>query len=308
MTAIIFDGRQFAKERGEEIIRVVGNFRPSFAKATAGKDIRKAPKLVAILIGSNPESEMYLKLKEKKAAELGVIFEFRRFSEDSPQKIIEFIQEKNKDASVTGIVVELPLPDNLDKYDILDKIEPKKDVDCLTKENLRLLKEGNPRFVPPTVKAVGEILKLEIGNWKLEAGKRKLVVVGSRGAVGKGILAYLKGQKGQFSFARASKDKEGKEGLEIIGIDKETKDLGIITKTADVLISATGVGHLIKKEMVKEGATVIDVGIEKKGKLKVVGDVDFEQVKEVASFITPVPGGVGPVTIICLMENLLQNC
>ncbi len=185
------------------------------------------------------------------------------------------------DQTVNGIIVELPLPAEWDKYIVLDKIRPDKDVDCLTSENLRLLAEGRPRFVSPTVKAVGEILK--------EAGgitQKKVVVVGSDGSVGKGILSYLK-------------DAEG--------IDQGTEDLASVTKNADVLISATGVGHLIKREMVKPGAVVIDVGIEKKRDLRVVGDVDFEKVKEVASFITPVPGGVGPVTVVCLMENLIGS-
>jgi len=271
MTAVIFNGREFARKKTEELAKVIRNF----------SDIKKKPKLVAILVGDNLESRLYLSLKGRKAVQLGINFEFREFSENNPQEVIDYIEKKNMDQTVNGIIVELPLPAEWDEYIVLDKIRPDKDVDCLTSENLRLLAEGRPRFVPPTVKAVGEILK-EAGG----IAQKKVVVVGSDGSVGKGILSYLK-------------DAEG--------IDQGTEDLASVTKNADVLISATGVGHLIKREMVKPGAVVIDVGIEKKRDLGVVGDVDFENVKEVASFITPVPGGVGPVTVVCLMENLIGS-
>jgi len=283
MTAVIFNGREFARKKTEELAKVIRNF----------SDIKKKPKLVAILVGDNLESRLYLSLKGRKAVQLGINFEFREFSENNPQEVIDYIEKKNMDQTVNGIIVELPLPAEWDEYIVLDKIRPDKDVDCLTSENLRLLAEGRPRFVPPTVKAVGEILK-EAGG----VAQKKVVVVGSNGSVGKGILSYLK-------------DAEG--------IDRGTEDLASVTKNADVLISATGVGYLIKREMVKPGAVVIDVGIEKKRDLAcplrvakqggrgVVGDVDFENVKEVASFITPVPGGVGPVTVVCLMENLIGS-
>lgn len=265
MTAIIFDGKAFAKGKEEKLLKIL-------------EKLPSRPKLAAVLVGDNPESELYLKLKQRAAERLGISFEMKRFSGKNRNEVIDFIKEKNNDSGVSGIMVELPLSE---KFQILDLIRPSKDVDCLTGENLRLLAEGRPRFVPPTVKAVGEILK-EAGG----IAQKKVVVVGSDGSVGKGILSYLK-------------DAEG--------IDQGTEDLASVTKNADVLISATGVGHLIKREMVKPGAVVIDVGIEKKRDLGVVGDVDFENVKEVASFITPVPGGVGPVTVVCLMENLIGS-
>ena len=259
--SVVFDGKSFAKEREEKLLKILVR-------------LPKKPKLVAILVGNNPESELYLKIKQKKAEKLGIGFEFKKFSDNQPKEIIDFINQKNADPEVNGIIVELPLPTG---FQILDSISPSKDVDCLTTENLKLLAEGKPRFVPPTVKAVGEIL-----------GKRKgkIIVVGSKGAVGRGILDYLKNAE---------------------GVDRETKDLASITKTADILISATGVGHLIKKEMVKPGAVVIDVGIEKQSDGNLKGDVDFEKVRERTSFITPVPGGVGPITVICLMENLIGS-
>lgn len=282
---VIFDGKKFAREKTKELMGVMGDLR----------SVGKTPKMTAILVGDNQESELYLRLKEKKAKEIGIEFEFKKFSGEKPQEIIDFIEEKNNDPKVSGIMVELPLPRELQiancKLQILDAIDPKKDIDCLTSKNLRLLEEGKPRFVPPTVKAVGGILETEVGSKKLEAGT-KVVVVGSEGTVGKGILSYLRNLRNLGNLS---------------GVDRETKDISSVTKEADILISATGVGRLIKKEMVKPGAVVIDVGIEKQSDGSLVGDVDFEQVKEVASFITPVPGGVGPVTIVCLMENLLQS-
>lgn len=293
--AVIFNGREFAKEKTEELVRVVGDL------GNAGKK----PKMVAILIGDNPESELYLRLKEKKAKEIGINFEFARFSPDKPLKIINFIKQKNDDPAVNGIIVELPLPERLQTtgygLQIINAIDVKKDVDCLTSENLKLLEEGKPKFIPPTVRAVGEILRVGMaclaedsesrwgsGKWE----KKKIVVVGSKGVVGKGVLSYLR-YLGNLN--------------NLIGIDKETKDISLVTKEADILISTTGVGHLIKKEMVKPGVIVIDVGIEKQSDGSLIGDVDFNEVKEVASFITPVPGGVGPVTVVSLMENLLQS-
>lgn len=299
MTGIIFDGKRFAGEKEEKLMGVVGGLRPSFVPPTgrtsAGKDIGKVPKLVAILVGENPEGELYLRLKEKVARRLGIKFEFRKFSANSPQEISYFIERKNIDSEVGGIIVELPLPPKFNiqysKFKILDAINPKKDVDCLTSENLRLLKKGCPNFMPPTVKAVIEILMEATGTKSLKNLKdKRIVVVGDRGMVGEPLVAVLENS-----------------GLRVEGANTSTGDLTALTKSADILISAAGVGRLIKKEMVKQGAVVIDVGIEKKRDFKVVGDVDFENIKEIASFITPVPGGVGPVTITCLMENLLQN-
>jgi len=290
MTALIFDGKEFAREKE-------GELKEKVSRVSKVSRVPRVPKLVAILIGDNPESELYLKLKEKAAKRLGIEFEWGRFGEEDFERIVAYIDQKNNDSAVNGIIVELPLPEQLvisnKQLGILDSVDPRKDIDCLTSENVRLLDEGKPRFIPPTVKAVGEILNeaFRVGGLS-DLRDLNVVVVGSKGTVGKGILSYLR-YLGNLSNLR--------------GIDRETKDLASVTKTADVLISATGVGHLIKKEMVKEGAIVIDVGIEKKKDMGVIGDVDSEKVNETASFITPVPGGVGPVTIACLMENLLRT-
>lgn len=282
MKMVVFDGKVFAKEKEEKLRKILGK-------------LSKKPKLVAILVGNNPESRLYLKLKEEKARQLGIGLEFKNFSASSPQKIIDFIRKKNNNPRVNGIIVELPLPEefrikNLESR-IVNTISTKKDVDCLTSENLRLLKEGKPRFIPPTVKAVIDILQKAAGVKELDGlmGK-KICVVGDRGMVGDPLVSILR------SF-----------GLEVSGVNTSTQNLSLTTRPADILISCAGVGHLIKKEMVKKGAVVIDVGIEKQPDGSLIGDVDFKKVKESASFITPVPGGVGPVTIICLMENLFES-
>ncbi len=279
---VIFDGKKFCQKREIAILKQLQN--------TSFK-----PKLTAILVGDNPEARLYLKLKEKKALFLGIDFEFKEFKADNPWAIIDFIKTKNQEPHNLGIIVELPLPLELAKSDwrekIIEAIEPKLDVDCLTKENLALLEKGKPLFFPPTVKAIIEILLEATKVKNLKALKNKnICVVGDRGMVGKPLVWVFKNS-----------------GLEVSGVNTSTLDLNLLTKKADILISTTGKSRIIKKEMVKEGVVVIDVGIEKQKDGSLIGDVDFDQVKAKTSFITPVPGGVGPLTIICLMENLVQS-
>ena len=177
MTAVIFNGKEFVKNKEEKLIRVLRDL----------GDVGKVPKLVAILVGDNLESELYLKLKRKAAERLGIDFEMKKFSGKSLPEITSFIQEKNNNPSVDGIMIELPLPKEISPISLISLIGPDKDVDCLTAENLRLLEEGKPKFVPPTVKAVGEILKEAVRLGILgDLGDLKVVVVGSEGTVGKG--------------------------------------------------------------------------------------------------------------------------
>lgn len=275
LMTIIFDGKKLAQEK-EKALR---------AKVDELKKQGIIPQLVSILIGNNPASKLYLGLKQKAAERVGVEFEKKEFPENvSLQEVIAQIKKSNQDEKVWGIIVQLPFelcsqgkPFKEIEKQVLNTIDPKKDVDCLTKANLELLKQGKSRFLPATVRGIMEIL--QIGKVSLEG--KKIVVVGAKGFVGRPLVNYLRSL-----------------GNNVVGVDKETPDLKTKTKEADILISATGVPNLIKKEMVKEGAVVIDVGSPK-------GDVCFEEVKEVASFITPVPGGVGPMTVICLFENLL---
>ena len=266
--AMIFDGRKLAQEKEGKLVLAVAEF-----KKTHGF----VPKLVSILIGDNPASIRYLVIKKAIGERAGIEVVVKKFSVNvSSQLVQRFIKQANLDSRVTGIMIQMPLPG---KLRVLSAIAPSKDVDCLTTENLELLKTGKPRFLPATTKAVASVFE----SAKIGLAGKKIVIVGSKGFVGEPLFDYLKGQ-----------------GFSVTGIDKETKTLGEVTRQADILISATGVPNLIKKEMIKKGAVVIDVGYPQP-------DVDFAAVAEVASFITPVPGGVGPLTVISLLENVLLS-
>jgi methylenetetrahydrofolate dehydrogenase (NADP+)/methenyltetrahydrofolate cyclohydrolase len=254
------------------------------------KEIR--PRLVSIIIGDDLLSHLYISLKQKSAKKIGIEFERKEFVLSADDEAIErYIKEKNKDKKIHGIMVQLPIPRRSEDrvLKILSMIEPKKDVDCLTPENFGLLAMGNPRFLPATVEAVLTILRHE----KVKILGKNVVVVGASNIIGKPLALILKNlnERGTVTICQS-----------------KTKDLFSFTSRADILISATGVGGLIKEEMVGRGAVVIDVGESRIGG-KVVGDVDFEGVKRKASLITPVPGGVGPLTVVSLLKNtLLAAC
>lgn len=272
---LIFDGKALAGVKEEALkLRVLELKR---------KNIN--PKLVVILSGKNPDSELYVSLKQKFAQRVGVLFEIKRFDEFGPSaEIIEFIKKANMDASVHGIMVQLPVAE---PFRAVSVIAPSKDVDCLTPQNLGLIMAEHPWFLPATVKAVISVIK----SAQIKVTGANVTIVGASEIVGKPLAVLLSDAGATVSVCRST-----------------TKDLSAFTKEADILISATGAPHLITKNMVKPGAAVIDVGISKllrDGKFQVTGDVD-SGVKEIASFFTPVPGGVGPVTVACLFENLLH--
>lgn len=257
-------------------------------------------KLVIILVGEDGLSVMYVKRKLLKAAERGIPAELVKFEENCLEETLaEKITVSNADVEVRGVMVQLPLPDQLCSRtrEILDLIDPKKDVDCLTSENLKILNEGNPRFYPAAVKAVLEILGEQL-NKKLinEEGRgglnnKKAVVVGQSDLVGKPMAMVLRNL-----------------GAEVVTCDEFTKKDQVkkACLVADILISATGVSRLIRGDMVKPGAIVIDVGISRDENGKLVGDVDYDEVSKVASYVSPVPGGVGPRTVEALLDNFLS--
>lgn len=274
----IFAGKTVAQKKERQLAKKIADF-----KGKTGI----TPKLVSIVVGHNPASHLYLRFKEQSAERVGIEFEKIEFPESTKaEEIIRIIQEKNHDEKVHGIMVQLPLPESLEirnsKLEILESIDPKKDVDCLTSENFNLLTSGNPRFLPATVKAVLEII--ELSNYRIANLKGvNICVVGASKIVGEPLAICLKNL-----------------GATVTICDEDTQDLPSFTQKAEILVSATGVPDLIGINMVKKGAVVIDVGSPR-------GDVDFEKVKETASFITPVPGGVGPVTVVCLMENVFTT-
>lgn len=233
------------------------------------KENRITPKLVSILVGDDPASILYTALKRKAAERIGAIMEVKILdSAISSEEIIEGIKKLNDDTSVHGIMIQMPLPAHLKPYrdEIVNSIKVEKDVDGLRE---------NSNFIPATVKAVVLIMK-EASKYLFD----NVVVVGSSGMVGKPLVKLLKELE-----------------YKVIGVDIDTPNLEEKTKKADLIISATGKAGLITPEMVKDGVVVIDVGSPKP-------DVELEVAKK-ASFITPVPGGVGPVTIISLLDNLI---
>ncbi|MCL5409495.1 MAG: bifunctional 5,10-methylenetetrahydrofolate dehydrogenase/5,10-methenyltetrahydrofolate cyclohydrolase [Patescibacteria group bacterium] len=267
--AKLIDGKKWARKLEEEL------------KIELIKLSRK-PKIVSILVGDDPASVLYSQIKQKKAKEVGVLFEWISFPEDADLvEVAMEIENLNQDNGVDGIMVQLPLPQRFleghDESEIIGSIDPEKDVDGLT---------GNSDFLPAAVVAVLKLLQDE----DIKLTNKKIVILGKSNLVGKPLAQQLISQ-----------------GLDVEVCDSKTQDLDKQTKAADVLISATGVAELVKGEMVKEGAVVIDVGSEKING-KVVGDVQFASVYPQASKITPVPGGVGPMTVMCLMENVIKVC
>jgi len=271
---VIFDGKKFAQDK-EEILQ------QEFKKlAKKGYHL----KLVSILIGQDPASRLYVSLKEEAANRVGIVFEKQEFPEDVDiRELTDFIKSQNNNSGVRGIMAQLPLPATFnDKIvTILSEIVPQKDVDCLTPENLGLLMMGRSRVLPATVRGIWEILGKAGINEKTIVGKN-VCVLGRSDIVGKPLANLLINR-----------------GATVTVCHRQTKDFVYLMKKADIIISVTGSPDLVKGEMVKKGAVVIDVGSPK-------GDIDFDSVIKKASFITPVPGGVGPMTVVSLLENFLD--
>ncbi len=243
------------------------------------------PKLAVILVGSNKASELYIAKKRAACSALGIEFDLFRFKQSVEEsEIVSLIKELNYKFGVHGILVQLPLPQGFDTARVIDSISPLKDVDGFTSFNLGLLCHGKEEIVSCTANG---ILKLIESSGKKIEGSRVCIVNHSI-VVGRPLAQLLLNRNATVTVC-----------------NRFTKDLGSVTKEADILVTAVGKPGLIKPEMVKQGAVVIDAGIAKAGE-KTVGDVDFAGVKEAASFITPVPGGVGPMTVACLMQNVVK--
>ncbi len=290
MTAEIISGTQIRKEILAEIKEDVEKMKEKHGKV---------PGLVTILVGSSPASISYVTLKIKTALILG----FHEIQDDQPEDISEedllaLIEKYNNDDDIHGILVQLPLPKHIDDKKILNAINPDKDVDAFHPVNVgRLMIGGDEaKFLPCTPAGIQEMI-VRSGT---ETSGAEVVVVGRSNIVGKPI-AIMMAQKGIGANATCTI------------VHTRTKDLAAHCKRADILIVAAGVPDLVKPEWIKPGATVIDVGVnrvgmnEETGKAILKGDVDFEAAKEIAGKITPVPGGVGPMTIAMLMKNTLKS-
>lgn len=272
--AEIINGKEIAESILNNIKKEVENF-----------DVK--PTLAVIIVGNDPASKVYVKNKIKKSEFLGFNSILKELPEDiQKEELLDVIKNLNNDKNVNGILLQLPLPKGLDEKDFLDEISPIKDVDGFTTYNSgKLFKGEKPYSIACTPKGI--IKLLETKNINLEG--KVVVVVGRSNIVGKPVANLLL-----------------QKNATVIQAHSKTKNLPEILKLADIIISATGKEEFIKGDMVKKGAIIIDVGITRNKNGKLTGDVDFESVYNKVSYITPVPGGVGPMTIATLMENTLE--
>lgn len=247
----------------------------------------RPPRLDFILIGNDPASETYVGRKEAACKKVGIISKIHKLSGDTSEKeLIDLIKRLNEIPAVDGILVQFPLPKHINTLKITETISPDKDVDGFHPFNIGKVILGDPNaFVPCTPKGI--IKLLEETNITL-AGKNALVI-GRSNIVGKPIASLLTSKNATVTIAHS-----------------KTENLSELCRNADIIIAALGSPHFIKADMVKKGAVIIDVGINRTDVKKLVGDVDFENVKELCSFITPVPGGVGPMTVAMLLENTVK--
>ena len=245
------------------------------------------PCLAVIIVGDNPASKVYVNNKKKSCAELGIkSLEYALPEETTEEELLKIIDELNKNEDVDGILCQLPLPKHITEKNVINSILPEKDVDAFHPENVGHIMIGDYAFLPCTPAGVMEILK----EYEIDVAGKNCVVVGRSNIVGKPMTMLLL-----------------KENATVTVCHSKTKDLASFTKNADILVSAVGKPGLITADMVKENAVVIDVAINRLENGKLCGDVDFENVKDKTSFITPVPGGVGPMTIATLMKNTVTS-
>lgn len=244
------------------------------------------PTLVVILVGDNPASKIYVNNKKKTAEKLGIISEVINYPENiSEDVLLDKINDLNNDHNVTAILVQLPLPKHIDKFKVVDAISPKKDVDGFTPENFGKLFAGEEPYVYPCTPK-GILLLLD--EYQIDLDGKHVVIVGRSNIVGKPLSQMMLRRNATVTVCHS-----------------HTKNLSDITKTADILVSAVG-EKIIEENMLKSDCVVVDVGIFKDENGKTRGDVDFEKVSPLTSFISPVPGGVGPMTIASLMLNTVE--
>ncbi|MCC5985615.1 MAG: bifunctional methylenetetrahydrofolate dehydrogenase/methenyltetrahydrofolate cyclohydrolase FolD [Rhodobacteraceae bacterium] len=277
MTATIIDGKAFAAKVREKVAAHVRHLK---------EDHGLTPGLAVVLVGEDPASQVYVRSKGKQTVEVGMAsFEHRLEADTSERALLELIDRLNADPQVHGILVQLPLPDHLDSDLVINRIDPTKDVDGFHISNVGLLGTGQKSMVPCT--PLGCLMMLREHHGSLSG--MNAVVVGRSNIVGKPMAQLLLGDSCTVTIAHS-----------------RTRDLAAVCRGADILVAAVGRPRMIPGDWVKPGATVIDVGInriEDGGKAKLVGDVDFDSAAAVAGAITPVPGGVGPMTIACLLAN-----
>ena len=282
---MLIDGKEISKKILKEI---------SSDLHQISKNLGRKPALSIILIGNNPASETYVNAKIKACSEVGIEGNLIRFDINVDSKtLIDQIEKLNKKIDIDGILLQLPVPKNLNERELIEHISPLKDVDGLTAENIGLLNSGTPRFIPATPYGIMEIFN-RIG---VSLSGKKVVIIGRSNIVGRPLFSLMSG-RGENSNSTVTL------------CHSYTKNLSEFTLNADIIIAATGSANILDGSMIKEGAIIIDVGINRlddksrKSGYRLIGDVDFETANKKASYITPVPGGVGPMTITMLMKNV----
>ncbi len=280
MAAKLLDGKTLASNLKEKIKLDVENLKTKY---------KKTPKLVSVQVGENPASEVYLKSQRKNAENLGIDYQLEKLDKNTSQEnLIKSIKKLNGDKSVTGIILQMPLPSQIDAKLISRYISPIKDIEAVHPQNMGEIVFGNAKILPCTAAACMELLNSIEG---LQLYGKEALVVGHSEIVGKPLSLMLLNEFVTTSVCHIATGERG--------------NLPEFVKKAEILIVAVGKAGLVKGEWIKEGAIVIDVGINRvEGKL--VGDVEFSKAQERASYITPVPGGVGPLTVAMLMKNLVE--
>ena len=274
--AEIIDGKLVSAKIRAEVAKEVEEF-----KAKTGI----TPGLAVILVGEDPASTVYVRNKHKACVESGMnSYQIKLPKETTEEELLNKIDELNADDNVHGILVQLPLPKHISEEKVINKISPKKDVDAFSEENVGKIMIGRYDFLPCTPAGVMELLR----HYNVEISGKECVVVGRSNIVGKPMSLLLLAENGTVTTCHS-----------------RTKDLAFHTKRADILVVAIGRPNFISADMIKPGAVVIDVGINRGEDGKLCGDVDYKNAFDIASKITPVPGGVGPMTISILMKNTL---
>ncbi len=241
--------------------------------------------LAIILVGNNEASKLYIKNKEKYCTEVGIKVDKYLLDEDiSEEVLINLIKDLNEDEKVTGIILQSPVPDGIDFDKCSGMILPSKDVDGFTKDNVYNLYLNKKSILPCTVKGIIKLLEY----YNIEINGKNVAIIGRGNIVGKPLAMALENRNATVSL-----------------LHSKTKDLKMFTKDADIVVVACGIPKLLKKEMIKEGSVVIDVGISRVDG-KIVGDIDFDNIKDIALFVTPNPGGIGPMTIAMIIDNLIE--
>ena len=271
----IIDGKEVAASVRESIKKEV---------EVLEKDGKKTG-LAVIIVGNNPASRVYVNNKKKGCAEVGMeSFEYALPEETTTDELLELVEKLNNDTAVDGILCQLPLPKQIDEKRVLNAIAPNKDVDAFHPVNTGHIMIGDHSFLPCTPAGIMEMLKY----YNISVEGKECVVIGRSNIVGKPMAMLLLGQNGTVTICHS-----------------RTKNLKEVTRRADILVAAVGKAYFVTEDMVKDGAVVIDVGMNRNAEGKLCGDVDFDKVKDKCSFITPVPGGVGPMTITMLLKNTL---